>query len=104
MTLRQATIELRSQGITLRKVDGEYQVLPKGTGPAQTYYTNDLGDAYATGLAIAREMRASGQVTEYFNDPAYDPPTGKCGQCGASVASDDPSLCDKHLAEMESAT
>jgi hypothetical protein len=44
--------ELRSIGITARKVEDEYQVYPKGRTDL-TYFTNDIEDALATGRAMA---------------------------------------------------
>lgn len=53
MRLRDAIAYLRNLGITLRKREQEYEVKPRGTGPDQTYYTDDLDDAVETGRAMA---------------------------------------------------
>jgi hypothetical protein len=49
---------LRALGIALNRQDGEYRVAPVGTRrrigtEAEFYYTDDLQDAFDTGLAMA---------------------------------------------------
>lgn len=44
-TLKQAQAVVRALGMTLRKVDGEYQVT---VAPRQVYYTDDIDDAVGT--------------------------------------------------------
>lgn len=60
MTLKQAQAHLRDLQITLRKVEGEYQVKPLASkwGYADTYYTMDLADAVETGEAMAKQRRS----------------------------------------------
>lgn len=58
MTLTQARDALRLRGITLRHTDGEYRVNFKNGDEATAYYTNDLDDAVATGLAMAQGKRS----------------------------------------------
>jgi hypothetical protein len=45
--------ELRKYGIAILKVEGEYRVNFRGGKEATAYYTNDLRDAYDTGIAMA---------------------------------------------------
>ncbi len=52
MTLKQATERARSWGVTLRKIDGEYRVAPKGEGADFAYFTNDLDDAIRTAATM----------------------------------------------------
>lgn len=53
VTLKEAIKLLSAKGITLKKVDGEYQVNYKGGKEATTYYTDDLDDAVATGVYMS---------------------------------------------------
>lgn len=55
MTLKQAQATLRALGITLRKVDGEYQIKPRALPWASDVvsYHTDLDDAVGTGQALA---------------------------------------------------
>lgn len=61
MTIDQAEQALKLQGIklTVIRVTGEYRVAPLGLDPefeeARAYYTDDLDDAYNTGLCMAAE-------------------------------------------------
>ena len=55
LKLKAAQSDLRAIGITLRKVEGEYQVYPKGN-VALAYSTNDIEDAFNTGRAIAAQL------------------------------------------------
>ena len=55
MTLTQARDALRIRGVTLRHQDGEYRENLKGGAEATAYYTRDLDDAVATGLAMVRQ-------------------------------------------------
>ena len=68
MTLQQAKAKLSEYGMTIRKRDGEYRVtysallaILMGYSPhdceAVAYYTNDIDDAVATGLAIVARQR-----------------------------------------------
>ena len=66
MTLREAQRILRELGMSLRKVDREYQVKPAGMGSWQTgeqvYYTDDLQDAYETGKRISYRLGSNTRV------------------------------------------
>lgn len=56
MTLAQARAKLRPAGMVLRKEAGEYRVSFRGPSSAtedSAYYTDNLGDAVQTGLAMA---------------------------------------------------
>lgn len=55
LKLQAAQADLRAIGITLRKVEDEYQVYPKGN-VALAYFTNDIEDAFNTGRAIAATL------------------------------------------------
>lgn len=52
-TLKRSQQVLRANGITLTKTEGEYSVYAKGD-KAHAYFTDDIADAVATGLSIAR--------------------------------------------------
>ena len=61
LTLKGAQKAAKENGMTIRKVEGEYQVFKKGDSPskgADCYYTDDLEDAYLTMLDIARRIKA----------------------------------------------
>lgn len=47
--------ELRSLGMILSSRDGEFRVSPRGF-PEEGYYTDDLNDAYNTGLIMANDL------------------------------------------------
>jgi hypothetical protein len=51
-TIKQATAECRSIGMTLRKVDDEFIVNFRNGKEATAYYTNDIEDAVATARAM----------------------------------------------------
>jgi hypothetical protein len=54
MTFKEAKDKLRVvYGITLTKHDGEYRVNIKGSDEATAYYTNDLSDAFASGVSMS---------------------------------------------------
>lgn len=55
LKLKAAQSDLRAIGITLRKVEDEYQVYPKGN-TALAYFTNDIEDALNTGRIIAATL------------------------------------------------
>lgn len=61
MTLKQAQATLRALGITLRKVDGEYQIKPRALPWASDVvsYHTDLDDAVGTGQALAVSFERS---------------------------------------------
>lgn len=48
--------------MTLRKRDGEYRVNFAGGKEATAYYTNDLEDAFATGVTMRLRDNASAPV------------------------------------------
>lgn len=54
--------ELRARGLSLRKTEhGEWRVAFAGRGNEESaYYATDLADAFATGLAMAREGNRRG--------------------------------------------
>lgn len=52
MTIREAKAELRKVGVTLNKRNGEFRVNLAGGSEATAYYTDDLDDAYCTGLQM----------------------------------------------------
>lgn len=62
MTQRDAFDAIMALGLSVRKVEGEFQVKPKGTrwDDATTYFTDDLDDA----LGTAREMAARQPVED----------------------------------------
>jgi hypothetical protein len=55
LKLKAAQSDLRAIGITLRKVEDDYQVYPKGD-TSKAYFTNDIEDAFNTGRAIAAQL------------------------------------------------
>ena len=65
LTIAQAQAELARHGIVLRKKDpyGDFRVNFRGGDEATAYYTTDLDDALATGLAMARQ-RGGAEATE----------------------------------------
>lgn len=54
LTITRVRHDLDNHGVVLRKQDGEYRVNYRGGLEATAAYTNDLADALATGLAMAR--------------------------------------------------
>lgn len=48
MTVKEATTTLKTLGFTLRYVEGDYRVCPKGESEDVAYYTDDLNDAVWT--------------------------------------------------------
>lgn len=58
MTLKELIRYCQTIGMVARKVDGEYQVKPKGRGSWESghlvYYTKDIEDAADTARAMAR--------------------------------------------------
>ena len=60
-TLKDVQKAAAQNGMTIRPVEGEYQVFKKGDSPAKgspCYYTDDQEDAYHTMLDIARRINA----------------------------------------------
>ena len=57
MTMKEVKAELASVGIVIHKYDGEYRVNLKGGQEVSAYYTNDLSDAYLTGLIMADDAK-----------------------------------------------
>lgn len=55
-TLKQVRALLAHEGITIRKRDNEYRVNYKNGKEATAYYTDDIDDAFHTGLAMAQEL------------------------------------------------
>src|SRR6516162_590397 len=55
MTLYEIKNKLRAARVTIAREDGEYRVNLKGGREATAYYTTDLDDAYATGMAMAKK-------------------------------------------------
>ena len=56
-TEAQAREHLTDLGMSLRKKGGEYRVNFQGGAEGTAYYTDDLGDAIATGEAMALQRR-----------------------------------------------
>ena len=56
MTLSQVRDELRSHNVTIRKTRGEYRVNLREGNENTAYYTDDLTDAYDTGLDMRRRV------------------------------------------------
>jgi len=54
MTLKEAKSRLTKIGVTISKKDGEYRVNMKGGKEDSAYYTNDIDDAFGTGVAMAK--------------------------------------------------
>lgn len=56
MTIKEAQMELREHGMTLRKdpFGGQYRVNFKGGKEATAYYTDDRDDAVLSGISMAR--------------------------------------------------
>lgn len=59
MKLLDVKAELNELGMSIRKVDGEYRVYPKGTSADHGYFTDDLTDALMTGRYMATEKNWS---------------------------------------------
>jgi hypothetical protein len=57
LRLSDLSAEARRLGFSVRKVDGEYQVYPKGR-PKLAYFTTDIDDALGTLRAMAKECWA----------------------------------------------
>ena len=55
MTFKHVKEELAKLNISIYRICGEYKVYPKNT-IGQAYFTDDLSDAYQTGLAIAQHL------------------------------------------------
>lgn len=50
MTLTNVRLALALRGVSIRKRDGEYRVNAHGAPEETAYYTDDLEDAYLTGI------------------------------------------------------
>lgn len=54
MTFKELKTEAKARGMTVRLIDGEYQVNNKGDREECAYYTNDIQDAASTMRLMAR--------------------------------------------------
>lgn len=53
--LTAARAKLGAHGMLIQKTEwGDYRVYPRGSGPDEGYFTDDLGDAVATGMSMSR--------------------------------------------------
>lgn len=58
MTVSKARVALAQEGIQLTSTQfGEYRVNQRGASESTAYYTDDIDDAYQTGLAMANDRR-----------------------------------------------
>lgn len=72
-----AKTQLAMLGVTITPtIHGEYRVNLKGGTEATAYYTGDIGDAYNTGIAMAR-LNAVCDHGEHVN--------GRCIECDTVV-------------------
>ena len=73
LTLVEARRKLRSVGYAVRRQPaGDYRVSPIGGCESESYYTEDLGDALATGLAEAKAAHSWVTPTEKRERAAFD--------------------------------
>lgn len=53
--LTAARAKLATRGMLIQKTEwGDYRVYPRGSGPDEGYFTDDLDDAVATGMSMSR--------------------------------------------------
>jgi hypothetical protein len=91
LTLKTAQKELAKHGVTLRKVEGEYQVYVRGQ-TSKAYFTDDLADALGTGRHIARGHNASCDCGE-----GDDLDLVHCKGCAITLADIDKQITDEKL-------
>jgi hypothetical protein len=91
LTLKTAQKELAKHGVTLRKVEGEYQVYVRGQ-TSKAYFTDDLADALGTGRHIARGHNASCDCGE-----GDDLDLVHCKGCAITLADIDKQIADEKL-------
>ena len=68
MTIREAKTELRKVGVTLRKKDGEFRVNLAGGSESTAYYTDDLEDAFQTGVYMSNTIAVCPKCGKQFNE------------------------------------
>jgi hypothetical protein len=85
MTHHHVRALLQKQGMSFRKTGDEFRVNYKGGDEATAYYTNDLADALATGLDMAR--RSTKQIESAVQAQDLDLSPSDVGRIARSVVS-----------------
>ena len=70
LSFKRARMELRELGLTLLRKQGEYRVRIIGTADGEGYFTNDLWDAYQTGVRMSQEQQNNQKVCQQTSNSA----------------------------------